>query len=189
MKDELLQMTAWLGQQEQVHQHAGYIHWLEQGRLKGAGTTQDHIPNLKPHCCIKMAKAPTVSTVSIKKLKTDYGVSRFQEAFAQFVVQWQQPGIQQPHLDYEVQGVHLPFMSVSTYHCVKFLQASANGDQESVADIIHIQPSCVVTCRGNALLKTIDARCTQSIPPGLGPMPRVPHGSPTTRPLCSAVLR
>ena len=118
MKDELLQMTAWLGRQEQVHQHAGYIHWLEQGRLKGAGTTQDHIPNLKPHCCIKMAKAPMVSTVSIKKLETDNGVSRFQEAFTQFVVQWQQPGIQQAHLDYEVQGVHLPFMSVSTYHCV-----------------------------------------------------------------------
>ena len=105
-----------------------------------------------------MSKEPTVYSVSIEKLETDYGASRFQETFARFVVQWQQPGIQPAHLDYEVQGIHLPFMSVSTYHHIKFLQASANGDQESVADIIHIQPARVVTPQRNASPKTVNGQ-------------------------------
>ena len=158
MRDELLQMAVWLERQEQVHQHAGYVHWLEQGGIRGTAITRDHIPNLKPHCCIKMSKAPTVYSVSIEKLETDYGALRFRETFARFVVQWQQPGIRQAHLDYKVQGIHLPFISVSTYHRIKFLQASANGDQESVADIIHVQPAHVVTQRRNASPKTINGR-------------------------------
>ena len=93
MKDELPQMAAWLERQEQVHQHAGYVHWLEQGGIQGAAIMWDPILSLKPHRCIKIAKAPTAYSVSIEQLKTDYGTSRFREAFAWFVVQWQQPEI------------------------------------------------------------------------------------------------
>ena len=155
MRDELPQMAVWLERQEQVHQHARYIHWLEQGGIQAA-TTWGPIPNLKPHCCTKMSKEPTVYSVSIKKLETDYGMSRFQETFAQFVVQWQQPQVWPARLDYKVQGIHLPFISVSTYHRIKFLQASANGDRESVADIIHIQPAHIVTRQRNASPKTVN---------------------------------
>ena len=157
MRDELPQMTVWLEQQEQVHQHAGYVHWLEQGGIQAA-TTCSPIPNLKPHHCIKMSKDPTVYSVSIEKLETDYGASRFRETFAQFIVQWQQPGIRPTCLDYEMQGIHLPFISISTYHHIKFLQASANGDQESIADIIHIQPAHIVACRCNTPPKTINGQ-------------------------------
>ena len=103
-----------------------------------------------------MSKAPTVYSVSIEQLETDYGASRFWESFAWFVVQWQQPGIRQAHFDYKVQGIHLPFIFVSTYHRIKFQQASANGDGEPVADVIHVQPACVVTCQCNASPKTIN---------------------------------
>lgn len=156
-EDELLQMTVSLERQEQVHQHAGYVHWLEQGGIQAA-TTRSPIPNLKLHHCIKMSKDPTVYSVSIEKLETDYGASRFQETFARFIVQWQQLGIWPTHLDYEMQGIHLPFISISTYHRIKFLQASANGDQESIADIIHIQPVHVVACRCNTPPKTINGQ-------------------------------
>ena len=98
--------------------------------------------NTTPHL-IKMAKRPTTGSVSIEKLETDYGASRFHEAFARFVIQWQRAGIRQAHLDYEVQGVHLPFTSISMYHRIKFLQASDNGDCESIADVIHIQLACI----------------------------------------------
>ena len=40
MRDKLPQMTAWLEWQEQAHQHVGYVHWLEQGGIQGAATTQ-----------------------------------------------------------------------------------------------------------------------------------------------------
>ena len=39
-----------------------------------------------------------------------------------------------------MQGFHLPFISVSTYHQIKFWEASTNGDRELVADVVHIQP-------------------------------------------------
>jgi hypothetical protein len=150
-------MAIWLERQEQVHQHARYIRWLEQGGIQAA-TTRGPIPNLKPRHCTKMSKEPTVYSVSIEKLETYYGTSRFQETFARFVVQWQQPRVRPAHLDYEVQGIHLPFISVSTYHRIKFLQASANGDWESVVDIIHIQPVRIVTRQCNASPKTVNGR-------------------------------
>ena len=105
-----------------------------------------------------MSKELTVYSVSIEKLETDYGASRFQETFTWFVVQWQQPGIRPARLDYEVQGIYLPFISVSTYHHIMFLQASANVDWESVADIIHIQPACIVTPQCNASPKTVNGQ-------------------------------
>lgn len=105
-----------------------------------------------------MAKRPSARSVSIEQLEMDYGASQFCDAFARFVIQWQRPTIRLAHLNYEVQGVHLPFASVSTYHRIKFLQASANGDHESVADIIHIQPSHVVRRRRNASPKTVAGR-------------------------------
>ena len=155
-KDELPQMTSLLERLEQVHQHTGYIHWREQGTIRT--TKRDPIPTLTPHRHIKMTKRPSARSVSIEQLETNYGASQFREAFARFVVQWQRPTIRQAHLNYEVQGVHLPFISVSTYHRIKFLQAGANGDQESVADIIHIQPARVVSRHHNASPKTINGR-------------------------------
>ena len=148
-------MMALLERQEQVHQHTGYVHWQENGTIKA--TKQDPIPTLTPCHHIKMAKWPTARSVSIKKLEMDYGASQFHEAFAQFVIQWQQPGIRQVHLDYEIQGVHLPFISISTYHQIKFLQASDNGDCESIADIIHTQPACIDAHRKPSL-KSIHSR-------------------------------
>ena len=140
-KDELVQMTALLERREQVHQHTGYIHWQENSTIKA--TKRNPIPTLTPPRLIKMAKRPTTGSVSIEKLEMDYSALGFCEAFARFMIQWQRPGIRQAHLDYEVQGVHLPFTSISTYHRIKFLQASDNGDHESIADIIHVQPACI----------------------------------------------
>ena len=118
-KDKLQQMMALLEHREQVHQHTGYVHWWEKGSIKA--TKQDPIPTLTPRRRIKMAKRPTACSVSIENLEIDYGASQFCEAFMRFVIQWQQLGIRQAHLDYEIQGVHLPFISVSTYHQIKFL--------------------------------------------------------------------
>lgn len=38
MRDELLQMAVWVEQQEQVHQHTRYVHWLKQGGIQAATT-------------------------------------------------------------------------------------------------------------------------------------------------------
>ena len=140
-KDELSQMTALLERREQVHQHKGYVHWRKNGSVKAI--KRDPIPTLTPRRRIKMAKRPTAHSVSIEKLETDYGASQFHEAFLRFVIQWQRPGIRRAHLEYEIRGAHLPFIFVSTYHRIKFLQASDNGDCESIADVIHIQPACI----------------------------------------------
>ncbi|KAF8715292.1 hypothetical protein AX14_012641 [Amanita brunnescens Koide BX004] len=154
-KDELPQMTALLERQEQVHQHTGYIHWREQGTIQTS--KRDPIPTLTPRRRIKMTKRPSARSVSIEQLEADYGVSQFRDAFARFVIQWRQPTIRQAHLNYEVQGIHLPFVSVSTYHRIKFQQASANGDRESVADIIHAQPAAI-NAHHNLSLKAIHGR-------------------------------
>ena len=137
-------MTLWLERQEQIHHHTGYVHWQEE--KEPAAITRHLIPNLTPQQCIKMSKRPSAYGISIKELESDYGASSFREAFARFVVQWQIPGIRQAQLSREAQGVHLPFISVSTYHRIKFRPADEHSAGPSV-DVVVAQPARHVTCR------------------------------------------
>ena len=144
-KDELPQMTAWMDKQEKLNQHTKYIHWRLHGDNQHHITLHQTVPKRERNRCIKMTRKPTVQSVSIETLETNYGASSFREAFARFIIQWQIPGIRQAHLNREAQGIHLPFTSVSTYHRIKFQDADV--DTPSIVDAIHVQPEHYVTRR------------------------------------------
>ena len=154
-KDELPQMAAWMDQCEKVNQHAQYIQWRVHGDNQHVTLPQQTVPKREPNRCIKMTRRPTIQSVTIENLETDYGASSFREAFAQFIIQWHIPGIRQAHLNHEVQGFHLPFISVSTYHRIKFQDADANPPL--IVDAIHVQPQCYIT-RHYGQPKTVPGR-------------------------------
>ena len=75
-KDEYKQMTVWLEHCEKVQQHAASIRWHEQAR---AGTTihQAIGPPQVHHSYLKMAKNPTINSVSFDDLDKMYSADHF----------------------------------------------------------------------------------------------------------------
>jgi hypothetical protein len=135
MKDELPQMTTWLERQEKIRRHERYIQW----RLHGDKTlTSTHVRRcqlLSPRI-LKMTRRPSAHAVSIDRLVADYGATYFRDALARFVVQWNNPGLPPPAVERESVNVQIPFVNVSTYHRIKYVE---DGEATTV-DSIHVQP-------------------------------------------------
>ena len=140
-KDEYPQMTSWLERGEKIQYHDSYIQW----RLSGHGRT---ILSTNPHSClvparrIKMTCKPTVHAVSIDTLASKYGASYFRDAFARYMVGWHNPEFNRSRVERESLNVNIPFVNVSTYHHVKFV--NAGGDE--IVDALHVQPGRKTAC-------------------------------------------
>jgi hypothetical protein len=133
-KDEYPQMTMWLERREMIQDHNGYIQW----RVGGCCRTLSNKPHLSlvPERCIKMARNPTVCAVSIDELASDYSATYFRDAFAHYVVGWRNPQFNRSRVECESLNFNIPFVNVSTYHRIKFVNA---GDDE-IVDALHVQP-------------------------------------------------
>jgi hypothetical protein len=83
-----------------------------------------------------MACKPTTYAVSIDSLASDYGATFFRDAFARYIVGCRNPGFNRSRVERESLNVNIPFISVSVYHRVKFVNA---GDNE-IVDTIHVEP-------------------------------------------------
>ena len=134
-KDELPQMTTWLERREKVLRHEQYIQWRSHGDKT---LTNMHIrhPQLLPPRTLKMTCRPSVRAVSIDKLIMDYGATYFRDALARFVVQWQNPDLPPPAVERESVNIRIPFVNVSAYHRIKYVE----GDESTTVDSIHVQP-------------------------------------------------
>jgi hypothetical protein len=132
-KDEYPQMTAWLERREMIQDHNDYIqrHHARHGIL----STKPRL-SLVPERRIKMARNPTVCAVTIDELASNYGATFFRDAFARYVVGWLNPGFNRSRVKRESLNLNIPFVNVSTYHRVKFVNA---GDNE-IVDALHVQP-------------------------------------------------
>ena len=132
-RDELPQMTTWVERGEQVQDYARYISW----RGDNPTPTSSPSPLLPPHRYIKMTKFPTIQSVSITDVISNYGAQFFYGAFARFVVLWRNGPMTRAHLEQQILDVHIPFINISVYHHIWY--KDRNTDLSSV-DSIHIQP-------------------------------------------------
>ena len=133
MKDEYPQMTAWLERREQVVGHEKYIQWREDNRTSNVPS---HPPRLTSHRHIKMTCFPSVQSVSVEDLISNYGATFFHAAFARFVVLWQNPQITRAHLEQDILDVHIPFTRASVYHRIRFVDDNLG----TTVDSIRIRP-------------------------------------------------
>ncbi|KAF8694532.1 hypothetical protein AX14_002015 [Amanita brunnescens Koide BX004] len=129
--DELPQMTRWLERQEQVHDYAGYIAW------RCNNPTPKPSPNLllPAYQYIKMTRFPTIQSVSIADVITNYGAEFFYAVFARFVVLWRNGQITRACLEQEILDVHIPFISISAHHHIRYRD---NNCDLTTVDSIHI---------------------------------------------------
>ena len=138
--DELPQMTRWLERREKIHQQSKYILTLQTHQQAG---NVDYIwipvPCILPWWQMRMMRHPSIQRVPIEDLSIHYGATDFRNAFAWFIVQQHRPGIRSAQLEREIPYVHLPFITVSVYHHIKFHQVDQE-QQSSIADVLHIQP-------------------------------------------------
>jgi hypothetical protein len=134
-KDELSQMTTWLERCEKIQQHDNYIRWRLSSRgCSSLPTTPQS--SLIPERRIKMTCRPTIYAVSINTLASDYGATYFRDAFARYVVGLQNPGFNRRQVERESLNVNIPFINVSVYHRIKFVNAGGN----EIVDALHVQP-------------------------------------------------
>ena len=127
-------MTAWLERREQVVGHEKYVHWREDNCTSNVAPSRP--PRLTSHRYIKMTRFPSIQSVSIENLVSNYGATFFRAAFARFVVLWQNPQITRAHLEQDILDVHIPFTRASVYHRIQFIDENLG----TTVDSIRIRP-------------------------------------------------
>ena len=138
MRDEYPQMTSWLERQETIKCHTQYVEWRHHGLSTNPPTHAHYTPTqLASHRFIKMAKHPAVRSVPVDELVSKYGATFFRAAFARFVVLSRNSQTTRMRLELDILDVHIPFVNVSVYHRIRFLDKLL--DAETV-DSIHVQP-------------------------------------------------
>jgi hypothetical protein len=78
-KDEFPQMTLWLERKEKIYRHENYHQW----RLDGCPSPpliEDIYPGIVFERQLKMTKHPTLKSVRMSRLVTDYGATLFRDA-------------------------------------------------------------------------------------------------------------
>ncbi|KAJ7856057.1 hypothetical protein B0H14DRAFT_3085330 [Mycena olivaceomarginata] len=141
-KDEFPQMTLWLERKEKIYRHENYIQW----RLDGCPSPpviEDIYPGIVFERQLKMTKHPTLKSVRMSRLVTDYGATLFRDALARYVVHLNNPDLSPLQVEQNSQDLSFAFNSVPVYHRIKFTTRdpySVPGGPDSVVDSIHVQP-------------------------------------------------
>ena len=136
-KDEYPQMTLWLEQKEKIHAHASYVSWRQADNPAATESWQDATLNLSR--CAKMPKHPSVMSVSLKTLATDYGAIYIREALARFIVTLNHPNWTRRQVEDAALDTFLPFRTLSVFHKMKFI--TKNHGNPFVVDSVHVQPA------------------------------------------------
>lgn len=137
-KDEYPQMTLWLERREKIHRHADFVSW----RLNNNHTseTTPQTPALELERYAKLPKHPTINSVSLESLVTDYGATYIREALARYIVATNHPDWNSRRVEEAALDTFLPFRALPVYHKVKFL-GKLDGTL-AIADAIHAYPTC-----------------------------------------------
>ncbi|KAJ7862972.1 hypothetical protein B0H13DRAFT_1899820 [Mycena leptocephala] len=141
-KDEFPQMTLWLERKEKMYRHEKYIQW----RLDGCPpppVTADLPPGIVYERQLEMTKHPTLKSVRLTRLVTDYGATYFRDALARYVVHLNDPELSRRQVEEKSQDLGFSFNSVPAYHRIKFTTPdpyTARGPEHTVVDSIHVQP-------------------------------------------------
>ncbi|KAJ6549962.1 hypothetical protein B0H19DRAFT_1073857 [Mycena capillaripes] len=140
-KDEFPQMTLWL-ERKKIHRHEKYIQW----RLDGCPSPpiMDQLPpGIIYERQLKMTKHPTLKSVRLGRLITDYGAQFFRDALARFITKFNSPLFTSRQIESESAHITFAFHAVPVFHRIKFTTQdpyTALGSLDSVVDLIHVQP-------------------------------------------------
>ncbi|KAJ6603058.1 hypothetical protein B0H10DRAFT_1822795 [Mycena sp. CBHHK59/15] len=90
-----------------------------------------------------MTKFPTLKSVRIARLVSDYGATFFHDALTQFIVRFNNPTFSSAQVEAESASIALPFNAVPVFHKIKYTTEdpyTADGPTDSEVDAIHVQP-------------------------------------------------
>ncbi len=139
-KDEYPQMTVWLERREKIQRHAALIDRRQQDLQQRGGEHAQTRKTIGPpyaHAqCLKMARYPSVKSVSFDALKSQYGALNFQDALADFVAQVNNPGASRSMIRSCAEDTLIPFRGVPVFHVIKF----TGTDEPQVIDSVHARP-------------------------------------------------
>ncbi|KAH9010418.1 hypothetical protein EDB84DRAFT_1590846 [Lactarius hengduanensis] len=126
-KDKFSQMTTWLERKEKIYQHNHLVRWQLEGPPPIVAAPRKWLPpGLKLDCKLHMSKHPSIQSVSLDTIETEYGASHFRVALRQYVrALW---------------DVHFPFRHLPVWHRIKYLRTELYTGQIETADSIHAQP-------------------------------------------------
>jgi hypothetical protein len=137
-------MTTWLECREKVEHHSTLIRRQlesQQGTWSLALQQLPHLPQAAT-LCVKMAKYPSVWSVSFHDLASKYEAVDFQDTLADFIAQWNHPGASLASVRACTHDTLFPFRSVAIFHKIKFIEGQCGDSSASpeITDCIHIQP-------------------------------------------------
>jgi hypothetical protein len=135
-KDEYPQMTLWLERQEKIHRHTTYVSWRIDNSTGRANTTP--FPMLTSDRSATLPKHPSVKSVSLESLTTDYGTTYIRDALARFVVATNHPDWSARQIEDAALDVFMPFRTLPVYHKLKFI--GERDGNPAIVDSIHAQP-------------------------------------------------
>jgi hypothetical protein len=136
-KDVYFQMTTWVNRREKTQNHSAYIKWQHENHQ---ASPQTPTPDERLHCprFLKMARNPTIKSVSFEELLVQYGAINFQDCLADFIAHVNNPGASAAVSRACAADTLLPFRSVPVFHRIKFSTGHA-GDSE-ICDSVVVRP-------------------------------------------------
>ncbi|KAH9013364.1 hypothetical protein EDB85DRAFT_2076599 [Lactarius pseudohatsudake] len=140
-KDEFSQMTTWLERKEKIYQHNRLVQW----RLEGpppivAAPCKWLPPGLELDRKLHMSKHPSIQSVSLDTIETEYGASHFRVALRRYVVLSNSPHLTTAQVERALWDVHFPFRHLPVWHRIKYLRTELYTGRIETADSIHAQP-------------------------------------------------
>ncbi|KAJ7157665.1 hypothetical protein C8R43DRAFT_1183066 [Mycena crocata] len=142
-KDEYLQMTLWLERKEKIFRHEKFTRWRCAGAPAPTVLNANwRAPDVLQHRHLQMAKFPSARGVPITALETKYGATYFHDAFARFVVGFQNPEFSKRQIETAANDIFVPFRKLSTFHKIKFWNEDPLGRNGAIdtLDVVHIKP-------------------------------------------------
>ena len=138
-KDEIPQMTMWLGRREKIKKHSIYIKWRQEHCPTSAPSLPKPIGPLQIGTrYLKMAQNPTTKA-TFEELAEKYGAIDFQDNLADFIALTNYPGASAAVLRTRAADTLIPFQSVPVFHRIKF-SSSAKPEGAEIIDSVVVRP-------------------------------------------------
>ena len=139
-------MTAWLDWQEHILLHEKYIKPRLEMHLPSNLPTRlpPRLPPLVYPWEMKIATRALAYGVAFDEIQSHYKALDFVGVLSRFVIHTQHPELSRWDVDQLVPDFHIPFSSISVFHCIKFITQdpfSIDPSVDIVVDSVHCEPS------------------------------------------------
>lgn len=139
-KDEYPQMTLWMQRREQILAHTNQIRWRLAGRPSVQDMPRAPLPGA-PKLKNKLAKNPTVESISIEKAEQLYGADNLRRKLTEFIVRTKFPDFSEHQVQQFSNTYLLPFNTIAAFHRLKFWHSDAF---EREGDLVQELPDSII---------------------------------------------